>query len=284
MGFLSKLWKTATFTRQHIHNIFKGFKKRGWKGMIFGGTPLGTKIGNAVFGTNYKPLTDQTGGATSAEKAAYKAKNGADSLGYSSELHAIGSAIATFYGVQGVWGVGAKALGAGSAAAGGGAAAATPAVEGATSAAAGVGEALPEIVVQGAAQSAAPAVAGATAGGAVANQTSQPAQPAPAPAPTPARGFLSTLWNAAKSEQGLQIIGGVLQGYASDRAQAAAIKDRNTYTRPFTSDEIAQMAGAPAGGFLDRARRVADFMHGTPTVGAPTTTPADVAGLARGGT
>lgn len=115
-GFFSKLAKTAKATRSHVHKVFKGASNalRG-KGSIFGGTPLATKLSNAVTGRHDKPIADQYGGMTPEEKAAYKEKNGVDGLGYSSELHAAGSAIGAYYGgaaLGGAIGAGAQGLGA----------------------------------------------------------------------------------------------------------------------------------------------------------------------------
>lgn len=102
-GFFSKLKKTAKFMQKHTRKVLKGAYDgvRG-KGSIFGGTPLGTKLSNAVTGRHDKPIADQYGGPTPEEKEKYKDEHGKDSLGFSSELHQVGSTIGSFYAGQGI--------------------------------------------------------------------------------------------------------------------------------------------------------------------------------------
>ncbi len=64
-GLFSKLGKTAKSMRSHVHAIFHGAGQAlQGKGSIFGGTPLGTKLSNAVTGRHDKAITDQYGGFT----------------------------------------------------------------------------------------------------------------------------------------------------------------------------------------------------------------------------
>lgn len=99
MGFFSKLVKTLAPTRSHVHAILNGAKDTLKGKRIFGGTPLGTKLSNLVTGRHDKPIADQYGGMTADEKKKFVADHGGDpnSLGYSQELHAIGSAIGSMY-------------------------------------------------------------------------------------------------------------------------------------------------------------------------------------------
>lgn len=97
-------------------------------------------------------------------------------------------------------------------------------------------------------------------------------------------------WDFAKSPAGGTVIGTALQGYAAGKSKEAEIKEQRRYTRQFTPEELAAMhGGAPGGdtdphaGYLNRARRVSEFLGGySPSVGQPAS-PTDVAAMARGG-
>jgi hypothetical protein len=104
----------------------------------------------------------------------------------------------------------------------------------------------------------------------------------------------------AKSAGGGALLAGALQGLSAGKAAEEQINEQRRYKRAFTPEEMAQMGsgnplpnGAPGsaaagsyatGGYLDRARRVSDFMSGRrePAVRAPLT-PDQLAGYARGG-
>jgi len=96
-------------------------------------------------------------------------------------------------------------------------------------------------------------------------------------------------WDFAKSPAGGTVIGTALQGYAAGKAKEAEIKEQRRYTRQFTPEELAAMhTGAPGGapdphaGYLNRARRVSEFLGGYPSVAGPAN-PTDLAAMARGG-
>lgn len=96
-------------------------------------------------------------------------------------------------------------------------------------------------------------------------------------------------WDFAKSPAGGTVIGTALQGYAAGKAKEQEIKEQRRYTRQFTPEELAAMrTGAPGGdtdlhaGYLNRARRVSEFLGGYPSVGGPAN-PTDLAAMARGG-
>src|SRR6185295_809893 len=104
-SFVDKLGATADRTRQHVHDVLHGAGQAlQGKGSIFGGTPLGTKLSNAVTGRHDKPIADPYGGPTDESQAKYVASHGGNSLGYQPELHAVGSAIGSAY--AGNYGVG----------------------------------------------------------------------------------------------------------------------------------------------------------------------------------
>ncbi len=308
MGLFSKLVKAVKFQFSHVSSVLKGLKKNPLR-VLTGGDPLSTTVWNKVLGTKYKPLFGQLGGATPDQFNDYEAKHGAGSLGFAKALHTVAETVLGFYagGALGkvagkvVSTVGSKLAGT---AAGSAAGTTTGAVAGGATEAAS--SALPEIVVTGtrAGAGAANAVASATgagigatgAGGGAggdpaqaprsADSTLPPGSQPPAAAPT-SGGFLSGLKNFATSEGGLQIIGGALQGYASDKQQQRAIDETRRYTRPFTTDEISGITRGMdvkvPGGFLENARRVGEFLNGPPRIGPSTLTPEQVAAMARGG-
>lgn len=107
------------------------------------------------------------------------------------------------------------------------------------------------------------------------------------------------LLDFAKSQGGATLLASGLQGLAAGKAQEQQIAEERRYKRAFTPDELAQMGGGTAapgatpganiggfstGGYLDRARRVSEFMNERrqPSVGGPVN-PATVASYARGG-
>lgn len=101
----------------------------------------------------------------------------------------------------------------------------------------------------------------------------------------------SKVGNFATSAPGLQLIGSSAQGFAAGKAQEEVLKEqrreREFYDNQYRDPEkIAQLNAAAArpvnlsGGFIDRARSVADFMNGRPGSGtsAQPGNPADTYG------
>lgn len=300
MGFLSKIVKAVKFQFSHIKSVVKGIIKNPIRALTGGGDPLSTKIQNTLFGTKFKPLYGQLGGATEDQFASYEAKNGAGSLGFARSLHAIAETVAGFYAGGAIGKLAGKVASvAGSKLAG---ATAQTGASAAGTTAGGAADALPEIVVTGTRAAASPLAAATGAGiGATAAGGGAGGEPRTADSTLPSStgqsatqgtagqkpGLLGTLKNAVTSEAGLQIIGGALQGYANDAQQKRTIEEQRRYTRPFTTDEISSITKGMdvrvPGGFLENARRVGDFLNGSPRVGPPTLTPEQVAGMARGG-
>ena len=274
MGLFSKIKKAFKFAFSHIGKVIKGGFKNPLR-LLTGVDPLGTKIGNAIFGTKYKPLTNVFGGATEEQFASYEAKHGAGSLGFAKAFQAVADTIAGFYaggaltklGGQAVAGLTGKGVNA----------ATNAAAQQATAAAAAP-------AASGAVTAAAPVAGAATTGGAAAAGGTAAATAAPA------QGFLGKAFGAVKnfatSEAGMNIIGGALQGYAADRQQQRAIDEQRRYTRPFTSAEVESITRDVAipGGYLERARNVGRFLNNNQSaVTGPGMTPEEVAALARGG-
>lgn len=189
-------------------------------------------------------------------------------------------------------GVGSAAPGVGSVATPGAAAVPAAAVPGAAAEAA-----LPEIVVSGTAGGISPGAIGSGIGAAGAGfgpsgssfAETPPSENLPDFQTKPTKGLLGQAWDFIKSETGMNLIGGALQGYSNDQAQRRNIKEQRRYSRPFTSQEIEGitrgMDVAVPSGFLENARRVGEFLNGParPSVGAGSMTPEQVAALARGG-
>lgn len=95
-GLFSKLKKALKFESFNVGKIVKGVLKNPQRLLTGAVDPLGTKITNKVFGTHYKPLVNQLGGATKDTFAEAKAK-GMDT-GLAKTLHGIAGAVAGFYG------------------------------------------------------------------------------------------------------------------------------------------------------------------------------------------
>lgn len=108
------------------------------------------------------------------------------------------------------------------------------------------------------------------------------------------------LLNLAKSPGGGTLLAGALQGLASGKASEQQIEEARRYKRAFTPEEMAQINGGAAGaaaapgstvggfatgGYLDRARRVSEFLgeRRQAAIGGPAATPSQVANYARGG-
>lgn len=106
----------------------------------------------------------------------------------------------------------------------------------------------------------------------------------------------SGLLDFAKSPGGGTLIAGAVQGLAAGKAAEEQRNEERRYKRAFTPEEMQQMNGGAAapggavggfatGGYLDRARRVSDYIgeRRQPAISGPTSTPDQVAGYARGG-
>jgi hypothetical protein len=286
MGFFSKIKKALKFAFSHGKSIIKGMFKNPAR-FLTGPGILGTKIHNTLFGTKYKPLINTFGGATEQQFQDYEAKHGPGSLGFARTFQTIADTVAGFYAGGGLTKLGSKAVGAVTSKVG--SAATTGA--GGTGSAAGTtaGEAMPEIVVN-ATRSGSTPVAGITGGGSSSFVAQPPTGPHPLSIPYPSDqaggGFLSRVWQGVTSENGLQLLGGALQGYQADQQQRRAIDEQRRYSRAFTPEELASITGGmnvPAPRFLENARRVRDYLDGRPSVGAPTMTPEQTAALARSG-
>jgi hypothetical protein len=156
-GVGNSLANAAGFELNHVGNIFQGLVDEPGR-LVFGFDPIGTKIGNAVTGSNYAPLVNQMGGATSQQIKDYELHNGLNSAGGAQGLHNAAA------GTAGIIAAGTYANGGLTGGGQGGAVATTPyhggyyggqtggAVTGgagAGAAGAGADAALPEIVVTG---------------------------------------------------------------------------------------------------------------------------------------
>jgi hypothetical protein len=283
MGFFSKIAKGLKFAFSHGKKILKGIVKNPTR-LLTGIDPLGTKIHNKLFGTKYKPLITQLGGATDEQFAEYEAKNGAGSLGYARSMQKIADTVAGFYAGGALMKVGGKLASqvagkVGSAGAGGAGGGAAAAPGGAAPGPWASGYVPPN------AATGIPGVAGPVPGGAAGASAGGGAGAAPAAAG--GGGLLSTAKNLLTSEAGLTLMGGALQGYASDQQQRRAIDETRRYTRPFTSEEVEGISRGSQvrvpDGFLANARRIGDFLNGAPQVGASVMPPDQVAAMARGG-
>ncbi len=279
MGFFSKLGKALKFDFAMGKKLLKTAIKNPKQLLLGAMDPVGAKIANTLFGTKFKAPLNVMGGPSSDSMAEYEAKHGEGSLGFAPAMHKIAETVAGFYAGGALAKVGGQAFQAvkGAMGAGGQAAATSAASSVASGAAKGVGQAAGNAVGQ---------VAGDAVASAAPSVISTAAPAATNAATTGARGMLSKAFDVAKSEAGMNIIGGAMQGYGADQAQRRAIAERNSYTRPFTSEEVASInnsiTGVDTGGFLSRARRVNQFLS-APVTG-PTMSPDQVAALARGGT
>lgn len=102
--------------------------------------------------------------------------------------------------------------------------------------------------------------------------------PANAPQPTSMVSKIGGgLLDLAKSAGGGAILGDILKGISAGKAQEAAIAEKHFYSAPFSSSDFSSMLNGvntpiPMG-YLERARRVGQFLNGgaQPTIGAPTT-------------
>jgi len=95
-GLFSKLKKALKFETFNVKNIVKDIAKNPQRLLTGAVDPLGTKITNKMFGTNYDPVVNQLGGATEQRFRDAEAK-GIDT-GTARTLHKVAGAVAGFYG------------------------------------------------------------------------------------------------------------------------------------------------------------------------------------------
>jgi hypothetical protein len=104
---LDKASNAVNFELWHGKQIIQGIGKNP-KQMLFGIDPIGTKIGNKVFGDDAKPLVDQFGGALDSRYDEYGRPTG-----YAKPLQGVAHVIAQLYGAKGLGklaGAGVKSL------------------------------------------------------------------------------------------------------------------------------------------------------------------------------
>lgn len=107
-GLFSKIKKALKFEVFNTKKILKGVLKNP-KQLVFGIDPLGTKIGNKVWGSKDEALVNQLGGATKNTFAEAQAK-GMDT-GLAENLHKVAGAVAGFYGGNALGNLASKGLG-----------------------------------------------------------------------------------------------------------------------------------------------------------------------------
>lgn len=95
-GLFSKLKKALKFEAFNVKGIVKDIAKNPQRLLTGAVDPLGTKITNKMFGTKYKPVVNQLGGATEQRFKDAEAK-GMDT-GTARDLHKVAGAVAGFYG------------------------------------------------------------------------------------------------------------------------------------------------------------------------------------------
>jgi hypothetical protein len=96
----TKLGNAASFELDRFGNLIKNVANDPSR-LIFGVDPLGTKVGNALTGSNNNALVGQFGGATPEDFRAYEAANGFGSLGAARELSHSADNIAGIFGAAG---------------------------------------------------------------------------------------------------------------------------------------------------------------------------------------
>lgn len=95
-GLFSKLKKALKFESFNVKNIIKDIAKNPQRLLTGAVDPLGTKITNKMFGTNYDPVVNQLGGATEQRFRDAEAR-GMDT-GTARDLHKAAGLVAGFYG------------------------------------------------------------------------------------------------------------------------------------------------------------------------------------------
>lgn len=96
-SFLDKAKNTVNFELWHGKQILKGIGKNPLQSALFGIDPIGTKIGNKVFGNDAKPLVDQLGGANADRYEQYGRPTG-----FAEPLQGVAHTIAAMYGARGL--------------------------------------------------------------------------------------------------------------------------------------------------------------------------------------
>lgn len=109
-GLFSKLKKALKFENFNVKGIVKDIAKNPQRLLTGAVDPLGTRITNKVFGTNYKPAVNQLGGATKQRFQDAQAK-GMDT-GTAQTLHKVAAAVAAYYALGAGFGGGTGAAGA----------------------------------------------------------------------------------------------------------------------------------------------------------------------------
>lgn len=99
-GLFKKLKKALKFEAFNVKNIVKDIAKNPQRLLTGAVDPLGTKISNKMFGTDYDPVVNQLGGATEKRFADAEAR-GMDT-GLARDLHKVAGLVAGFYGAQGL--------------------------------------------------------------------------------------------------------------------------------------------------------------------------------------
>lgn len=281
MGLFSKIKKAVKFEVFNVKKIFKTIMKNPQRLLVGAVSPMGTKIANAVFGTKWKPVVNQLGGATKETFDEAKAKG--METGLAKSLHAVAGVVAGFYGGAALGNL--ASTGASQLSAGANVASNTAAASSAGTVGGGAAE-IAAPVASGAASGITPiAVESATMGSQLAGSAIPSAAAGGGGMMSQAANVGKGIYKAATSDAGQMIIGNAMQGYAKGKEQEAQFKQEDKYKRAFTPEELAQISGggtggnAPVpGGYLDRARRVSEFLgdRGSPD------DPAKVAGYARG--
>lgn len=108
-GLFSKLKKALGFEVFNTKGIVKDVLSHPQRLLTGAVDPIGTKISNKMFGTNYDPMVNQLGGAT--EKRFRDAESAGMDTGLARDLHKVAGTIAGFYGGNaaaqaGSWGLG----------------------------------------------------------------------------------------------------------------------------------------------------------------------------------
>lgn len=295
MGLFKKLKKALKFEAFNVKGIIKKIAKNPQRLLVGAVDPIGTKIANGILGTKWKPAVNQLGGATKETFDAAKAK-GMD-IGLAKSLHQVASVVAGFYGGAALGNLASTGVSQVMNAGAAGNVAGTTAQAAEAGGSVGVAPASTQAAIAGGTNMAAPVSAGAqTAAGVISpvavDSATMGSQLAGSAIPVSGGGFLSQaanigkgIYKAATSDAGQMVISNAMQGYAQGKAKEAEYKQQDKYKRAFTPEEMAQMntgvsATPTGGGYLDRARRVSEFLGDHR--GAVPQDQATVAGYARG--
>jgi hypothetical protein len=108
-GLFSKLKKALKFETFNVKNIIKDVAHNPQRLLTGAIDPIGTKLTNTVFGTHYKPVVNQLGGAT--EQRFRDAEAQGIDTGTARTLHGVAGAIAGFYGGNALGNLASEGLG-----------------------------------------------------------------------------------------------------------------------------------------------------------------------------